>query len=140
MVDTVVRSTLEVVCGPQEERHGMGWAAVERNLIFYAEDGMIGGRYHIWVQDALIVSVAMFRRMGLETNLEKTKALVFTPGYIWGEWSDAAYKGRATGNRETFRERKRARVSCTVCRVTVAAYSLKGNILSQHGRNPPQTR
>ena len=25
--------------------------------------------------------------MGLETNLEKTKALVRTPGYIWGEWS-----------------------------------------------------
>ena len=46
-VDVVVRATLEVVCGPQEARHGMGWAAGERNLIFYADNGRIGGRYHI---------------------------------------------------------------------------------------------
>ena len=76
VVDTVVRSTLEIVCGPQEARHGMGWAVGELNLIFYADDGRSGGRDHIWIQDALNVSVAMFRRMGLETNLEKTKALV----------------------------------------------------------------
>ena len=69
MVDAVVRATLEVVCSPHEARHGMGWAAGERNLVFYAEDGGIGGRDHIWLQDALAVSVAMFQRMGLETNL-----------------------------------------------------------------------
>ena len=37
----------------------MGWAAVECNLIFYADDRRIGGRYHIWVNDALMVSVTM---------------------------------------------------------------------------------
>ena len=31
-------------------------------------------------------------------------------------------------------------VSCTVCRVTVAASPLKGNTLRQHERSPPQTR
>ena len=64
----------------------MVWETGERNLIFYADDRRIGGRDHIWVQDALTVSVAMFRRMGLETNLEKTKAWVCTHGKIWGEW------------------------------------------------------
>ena len=38
----------------------MGWAAGERNLIFYADDGKVGERYHIWVQDALKVSVVLF--------------------------------------------------------------------------------
>ena len=57
----------------------MEWAAGERKPIFYADNGRIGGRYHIWVQDALPVSVAMFQQMRLETNLEKTKALVCTP-------------------------------------------------------------
>ena len=60
VIDAVARATLEVVCSPQEALHGMGWAAGERNLIFYADDKRIGGRDHIWVQDALTVSVAMF--------------------------------------------------------------------------------
>ena len=78
--------------------------------------------------------------MGLETNLEKTKYLVCTHRYIWGKWSEAAYKRRSTGEGATFRERKQVRVSCTLCRVTVAALSLKGHMLRQHGRSPPQIR
>ena len=66
---------LEVVCGPQEAHHVMGWAAGERNLIFYAYNRRIGARDPIWVQDALTVSVAMFKQMGLKTTLEKKKAL-----------------------------------------------------------------
>ena len=60
VADTVVRATLELVCGPQEAWHGMGWTAGERNLIFYADDSRIGGRDHIWFQYALTVSVAKF--------------------------------------------------------------------------------
>ena len=120
VVGAVVRATLEVVCGPQESRYGMGWAAGKRNLIFYADVRRIGGRDHIWVQDDLTVSVEMFRRMGLETKMENTKALVCTPGYIWGKWSEAAYKRRAIGEGGNFRERRRMRVICTVCGVTVA--------------------
>ena len=60
VVETVLRVTLEVVCIPQEARHGMGWAAGERNLIFYADDGRICVRDHIWVQDTLTVSVEIF--------------------------------------------------------------------------------
>ena len=51
MVNTVVRATLQC---------GVGWVAGDRNLIFYADDGRIGGRDNICVQDALMVTVAMF--------------------------------------------------------------------------------
>ena len=68
----------------------MGWTVGKRNLIFYTDDGRIGGRDHIWVQDALTISLEMFQRMGLETEMKKTNAPVCTPGYIRGKWSDAA--------------------------------------------------
>ena len=73
VVDMVLQAVLEEVCSPQEAQHGMGWEAGENNLVFYADDGRIVGRDHEWVQDALTVTVAMFRRMGLETNLEKPR-------------------------------------------------------------------
>ena len=76
----------------------------------------------------------------METNLENTKALVCTTGYICGKWSDVAYTTRATGEGETFRERKRSRVSCAEYGVTVAALYLKGNTERKHGRSVPQTR
>ena len=60
---------MEVFCGPHEEWHEMGWATRERNLIFYADDGRIVRREHIWLQDAMTVSVAMFRRVALGTNM-----------------------------------------------------------------------
>ena len=60
VVDAVVRATLEVVYGPQEAHHGMGWGEGECNLIFYVDYGRIGRSDRIWVQYALTVSVAMF--------------------------------------------------------------------------------
>ena len=53
--------------------------AGEWNLVFYDDGGQIAGRDHIWVKDALTVTSEMFGRVGLDTNLKKTKALVYTP-------------------------------------------------------------
>ena len=82
MVDAVVRAVLDVVYGPHEVQHGLGWAAGERNLVFYADDGRISGRDYQWVHYALALMVAMFCRIGLETNLKKIKSMVCTPGFI----------------------------------------------------------
>ena len=139
VVDAVVRATLEVFCGPQEARHGVGWVAGKHNLIFCMDNRRIGGRDHIWVQYALTVSVAMFRRMVLGKNLDKTKALVCTPRYIWGECIEVAYKCRSTRDVETFGERKQARLSFKICGVTVAASSLRGHMVRQHGNITMQT-
>ena len=75
----------------------MGWVAGEQNLLFYKNDGWIAVKDHIWVQDTLMVTATMFRRVGLDTNLENTKALVCTPRYICGKWIKAAYKRRDIG-------------------------------------------
>ena len=101
VVDTIVRAVLEIVYEPQEARHGMSWATGEKNLVFYAGDRRISGRDHIWVKVSLMGIVEMLRRVVIDTNLEKTKALVCTPGYIWGKWREEVYKRRATGEGET---------------------------------------
>ena len=38
-----------------------------------------------------------------------------TPGFIWGQLGVAAYKRRATGEGDTFREQKKTSVSCKDC-------------------------
>ena len=62
----------------------MGWEEGERNLVFYADGGCISGRDHIGAQEALTETLAMCRRVGIETNLENNNALIYTPGYISG--------------------------------------------------------
>ena len=60
VVDAVVQAVLEDVCSLQEAQHGMGWAAGEINIVFYADYGRIVGRDHEWLQEDLTVTVAMF--------------------------------------------------------------------------------
>ena len=78
------------------------------------------------MKEALTVTVAMFRRVVLETNMEKIKSLMCNPGYIWGGWSYEEYKCQATGGWAEFKERNRLRVCCEECGVTLAVLSLKG--------------
>ena len=118
----------------------MGWEAGERNLVFCLDDGRIAGRYHEWVQDALTVTVSTFRRIGLYTNLDKTKAMMCTPGFIWGEWEEWDYKRQALVEGSTFRERKKTRVICSMCGVTVTAPYLKYHMARSCGICVPQTR
>ena len=82
----------------------MGWEAGARNIVFNVDDRKIAGPDHKWVQDSLTVTVAMFRRMGLETNLEKPRQRCEPPnssvgsGDSWpiidGQWE----KGKTSGS------------------------------------------
>ena len=99
VANSVVQAVMDVLFRSQEAQHGMAWAAGERNLVFYADDERIAGWDHEWVQDALMTTVAMFRRMGLEDNLYKNKAMICTPGLIWGKWGR-----RHTSNRIQVRD------------------------------------
>ena len=82
IVDAVVLAVLEEVCGPHEAHYWLVWVAGESNLTFYADDRWIVGRDPDWLQESLVMTVDMFGRVELETNLEKTKAIFCTPGFI----------------------------------------------------------
>ena len=66
--------------------------------------------------------------------------MVCTPGFIWGNWGELAYKGHATGEGATLRERNKTRVSCSTCGVTVVASYFKSHMARNHGICIPQTR
>ena len=66
-------------------------------MIVYADNGRIAGKDHKWVQDVLLVTVAILHRMGLEKILEKTKAMVCTPGFILEKWGDKEFKKQSMG-------------------------------------------
>ena len=121
MLGDLVQEVLDVICIQQEAHHVMIWADREINLMFYADYGRIASRYHEGVQDALVVAVGMFRRMGIDANFEKTNEMVCTHSFIWGKWWEVAYTRRTTGEGATFRERKKIWLSFTECGVTVAA-------------------
>ena len=57
VVDALLRAVLAEVCRPQEAHHGLGWVAVERSLVLYADDWRIMGRDPDWVQNSLPVTV-----------------------------------------------------------------------------------
>ena len=44
------------------------------------------------MKDAFAVTVAMFYRVGIDTNLEKTKSIICMTGFIWGKWIEESYK------------------------------------------------
>ena len=88
--------------------------------VFNADDGRIAGRNLVWVQKAPIAMVRMFERVGLKKDMSKTKSIIRTFEFIWGQQGAKAYTQRATGVGPTFWERKGTRVSCKECRGTMA--------------------
>ena len=89
-VDTFIRVVLLEVCGPQMAHQGLGWSVGEHNIFFCADDGRIVGPDPFWVQTTLMAMVRMFKKVGLQTNLGKTKSMVCIPGFIWGQQGEAA--------------------------------------------------
>ena len=63
----------------------------------------------------LIEVISIFQRLGLLTNIVKTKTMVCTPGFVWGQQGAALYKRRATGEGDMFREQKKTKVRCEEC-------------------------
>ena len=80
VVDVVVRSILMEVCITKEAQNGLGWAAGEQDIVFYADYSRIARRNPIWVQGVLTTFVQMFEQVQLERNLGKTKYTACTPG------------------------------------------------------------
>ena len=82
VLDAVVREVPMKVFGLQEEHHGMGWVSGEHTIFLYVEDGCIATRNLIWVQKTLTTVVCIFKRVVLQMNLGKKKAMVCDPGLI----------------------------------------------------------
>ena len=84
--------------------------------------------------------VRMFERVGFQKNLNKTKAMLCKPGFIWGQLGAEAYKRKYTGEGPTFWEINRTRVRCEECGDTMDASSMRHHMERAHGVVLPQVR
>jgi len=135
VVDAIVRYWLSLTVDDGSEHDGLGLMVKERLVLFFVDDGLIAARNHEWLQMAIAKLSELFERVGLRTNIQKTKAMTCTPGYISSQLSSPAYKRRQEGG-ESYRERKRRRVTCSHCGLDLAAGSLGKHLRVQHGLSP----
>ena len=100
---------------------------------------MVGATDPKWLQGAFSALVAIFDRVGLLTNVDKTVSMACQPCRAGsGNRSAEGYRRQVTGEGKYFRERQKERVACGECGVEIAAGSLSGHLMTQHGKAAPR--
>ena len=98
----LVIDTAEKVETEREGRH--------QSEVFYTDDGMVVSSDPAWLQGTFSALVAIFDRVGLRTNVNKTVSMDCHPCRAGsGNRTTAGYSWRLTGVRKTFTERQRER-------------------------------
>ena len=84
VLDAVIRHwlTLVITADGRVAQTGLGPLVADKLAAFYADDGLITATDNDWLQGALDVLVNLFRRCGLQTNVNKTKLMTCFPGAI----------------------------------------------------------
>ena len=130
VVDVVVRHWLEGLQEAKEEKEADGGEG-HFSAVFYADDGMVGATDPQWLQGAFSALVAIFDRVGLLTNVDKTVRMACQPCRAGsGNRTTEGYRRRGTGEGLSYRERQRERVAYGECGVEIAAGSLSGHLMT----------
>ena len=88
-----------------------------------------------WLQDAFSALVAIFDRVGLRTNVNKTVSMACHPCWAGtGTRTTEGYRRRLTGVGRTFKERQIERVACGECGAEIAAGSMSSHMMTRHGK------
>jgi Reverse transcriptase (RNA-dependent DNA polymerase) len=106
------------------------------SALFYADDGWLASQNPAHAHQALWISTDLFRRMGLQLNVGKTKSMCSDPGNLRYRISTPAYNQRMTGVGLTYSATKRQLVQCTEpgCNAEVQAGSLRQHMITQHNK------
>ena len=88
MVDAVVRERLRRALGEEAAKDGVAQMAARFIALFFVDDGFIASCDPVLLQKCLDILVAVFERVGLYTNVQKTKSMTCLPGKIRGRFSD----------------------------------------------------
>ena len=105
-MDAVVRHWIEGLKTATEEKGATGREG-HFSEVFYVKDGMVSASDPAWLQGAFSALVAIFDRVGLQTNVDKTVSMACHPcraGY--GNRTMEGYRRRITGDGNSFRERQ----------------------------------
>ena len=129
VVDAVVRHWLEGLQNATAEKGATGGGNFL--VVFYADDRMVGTSDTAWIQGAIRALVAIFDRLGLQTNVNKTFSMACHPCRAGtGNRTTEGYRRRLTGDGSSYRERQRERVACGECGVELAAGSMSSHMMT----------
>ena len=107
--------------------------------VLYADDGMVGASDPKWLQGAFSALVAIFDRVGLQTNVDKTVSMACHPCRAGsGNRTTEGYRRIITGDGNLFWERQRERVACGECGAELADGSLSSYMMNRHGKAAPR--
>jgi hypothetical protein len=99
--------------------------------IFYVDDAYLASRNPDFLQRALNVIVGLFARVGLETNAQKTQAMICTPGRICIQLPEDLYAWMH-GGMTSAGEWESWMVVCCQCNASVKVSSLRRHLAEQH--------
>ena len=135
VVDVFVRHWIEGLVTETEEKVETGREGRHQSAVFYAGDGMIVSSEPNSLQDAFSSLVAIFDRVSLQTNVNKTVIMACHPCWaVSGNRTTAGYNRRLTGVGKTFKERQRERVAYGECGTEIAAGSMSSHMMTRHGK------
>ena len=97
--------------------------------LFYVDDAFIASRDHVFLQNSLDTLISVFERVGLYTNVQKTKSMTFLPGKIRPRFSNELYERRfGSGEQEEVQDQ----VQCDICKKMLKPASLRKHLERQH--------
>ena len=103
----VVRHWIYGIFDEAEEKGETGREGRNQSTVFYANDGTVVSLDPAWLQGAFSDLVAIFNRVGLRNNVEKTVRMACHPCRAGaGNRTEAAYSRRLTGLGKTYTERQ----------------------------------
>ena len=117
-----------------EQRGKCGQEGRHQAVLFYADDVMVALLDPHWLRGAFSTLVCLFDRVSLRNNVRKTIGMVCHPFQVAGTQSDAEYGRRMTGEGLTYREQQKVQVQCRERGEEMAAGTLAGYKMTQHGR------
>ena len=117
-----------------EERGEPGQEGRHQATFLYAEYGMVALSEPNLLQVSFNTLVVLFDRVGLRNNVCKTFGMVCPSCQAGGNYSEAAYGKRITGEVPTYKERQKGQVHCRECGEEMAAGSMASHIMTHHER------
>jgi hypothetical protein len=99
--------------------------------VFYVDDAYLASRDPVFLQRAIDLIVELFARVGLKTNVQKTQAMICTPGRIRIQLPSDSY-AHMHGGRMSAGEWDSRKVQCLHRKAFMKASSLRPHLASQH--------
>jgi hypothetical protein len=104
----------------------------DHTAILYADDGLLTGTTRENIQQYLDTIVELFERIGLKTNVDKTKSLIGRAEIHHHRICSPVYSRLFGGDAPSYMEYTTQIINCTLCNKPMQRRSLPRHLQQQH--------